>query len=117
MPQKRKGDRAMAYRYPTAKAVAAGRPEYPGYYLVVTLGADGGRSQKKYPFDSPELEEIARHDAELDAETTNEEATLADGMTVEEALARYRDHKVKQGRRPRSIETTLGRLENLFPAE
>jgi integrase len=112
MAQRKKGDRAMAYRYPK---VVPGQPRlYPGYYLVVTIGADGERSQKKYPFATAAAEEVARQDAEGDARVTNEEAELAQGVTIEEAMNAYPE-RLRKKNRPRTIETNMNQLRNMFP--
>lgn len=112
MAQRRKGDRAMAYRYP--KAVLGRPPLYPGYFLVVTIGADGKRIQKKYAFTTPAEEQVARQDAEDDARVTNEEAEIAQGMTVEQAMDAYPE-RLRKKNRQRTIETNMNQLRNMFP--
>lgn len=124
MARQKKGDRALGpYRYP--------EQGFPAYFLVKVLSADRSDRavQKKYWFTSAATEAAAMAQACSLVEGVNEDAQMAQGITVEEALASYPaflaqgSMKVEAGRKPHkpkrasSIRTDIARLRNMFPAE
>lgn len=99
---------------------ALGPYRYSEQYTVVVVPADivgsKGRRHVGFPFASAAEEGAARAEAEVFVAQFNEEARLAQGVTLEEAIAAY-ETRIRRKLFPGSVRTTLFRLRNFFPKE
>jgi integrase len=108
MPSRKPIDRALGpYRYPT-------------HYMTVRIAADvtgpRGREVRNFPFASATSEPDARAAAQRYVDRLNENARLAQGVTVEEAIESY-TVRLRKKLRAGTVATALFRLHNFFPID